>query len=88
MQVQSAHAQSATEPLNVPAAPSDNEVNAQLHYVLAMLAKDKAMKKARNALLGHGNEIWRLKREEYEPRQRRRFPSNADSACSSQRTSG
>ena len=67
------HAQSATDTLGLPTAPSDNQVNAQLYYVLAMLVKDRAMKKARNALVGHGSEIWRLLCEEYKRRQRTRF---------------
>ena len=67
------HAQSATDPLDLPSAPSDRQVNAQLYFVLAMLLKDGAMKKAPNALVGHGSEMWRLLCEEYEPRQRRRF---------------
>ena len=67
------HAQSATDWLDLPTAPSDKQVNAQLYYVLAMLVKDGAMKKARNALVGHGSGIWRLLCKEYEPRQRRRF---------------
>ena len=67
------HAQSATEPWDLPAAASDNQANAQLRHVLGMLVKDGAMEKAGNASVGHGNEIWRLKCEEYEPRQRRRF---------------
>ena len=45
----------------------------QLYNVLAMLVKYRAMKKARNALVGHGSEIWRLLCEEYEPRQGRRI---------------
>ena len=55
------HAESATGPLDLPTEPS------------AMLVKDGAMKKARNALVGHSSEIWRLLCEEYEPRQRRRL---------------
>ena len=54
------HAQSATDWLDLPTAPSDKQVIAQLYYVLAMLVKDGAMKKARNALVGHGSGIWRL----------------------------
>ena len=67
------HAQSATDLLDLPTAPSDNQVNAQLYYVLAVLVKDGAMKKARNTRMSHGSEIWSLLCEEYEPRQRRRF---------------
>ena len=67
------HAQSATEPWDLPAAASDNQANAQLRYVLGMLVKDGAMETAGNESMGHGSEIWRLKCEEYEPRQRRRF---------------
>ena len=67
------HAQSEMEPLDLPTSPSDRQVNAQLYCVLAMLVKDGALKKARNAPVGHGSEIWRLLCEEYEQRQRRRF---------------
>ena len=54
------HAQSPTDPLDSPTAPSDKQVHAQLHYVLVMFVKDGAMKKARNAPVGHGSDIWRL----------------------------
>ena len=47
--------------------------NAQLYYVLVMLVKGSAMKKARTAPTGHGAEVWRLLCLEYEPKQRRRF---------------
>ena len=47
--------------------------HAQLCYVLAVLMKDGAMKKARNAPVRHGSEIWRWLCEEYDTRQRRRF---------------
>ena len=66
------HAQRAADSLDLRTAPSDKQNNAQLYNVLAMLEKDVAMKQARNALVGHGSEIWRLLCEEYEPRQRRR----------------
>ena len=69
------HVQSATDPLDLPTAPNDNQVNAQLYYVLAMLVVDGVMKKARNAPVGHGSDIWRMLCGEYEPRQRRRFQS-------------
>ena len=67
------HAQGEIEPLDLPTSPSDRQVNAQLYCVLAMLVKDGALKKARNAPVGHGSEIWRLLCDEYEQRQRRRF---------------
>ena len=67
------HAQSATDPLDLLTVPSDKQANAQLHYVWAILVQDGAMKKARNALAGHGSEIWRLLCEECGPRHRRRF---------------
>ena len=67
------HAQSATEPWDLPAAASVNQANAQLRYVLVVLVKDGAMKQAGNAPVGHGREIWRLKCEEYDTHQRRRF---------------
>ena len=51
-----------------PRHQSDRQVNAQLFYVLAVLVKDGVMKKARNALVGHSREIWKLRCEEYEPR--------------------
>ena len=67
------HAQGEVEPLAVLVTPSDKQVNAQLFHVLAMLVKEVAMKKARNAPVGLGIEIWRLLCEEYEPRKRRKF---------------
>ena len=66
------HVQSATDPLDLPTAPGDNQVNAQLYHVLAVLVKDGAMKKARNAPVGDGSESWRLLCEDYEPRQKQR----------------
>ena len=73
MVVVMAHAQSATEPWDLPAAASVNQANAQLRYVLVMLVKDGAMKKAEHKSVGHGSEIWRFKCEEYGTHQRRRF---------------
>ena len=67
------HAQSAADWLELPTSPSDNQVNAQLHSVLAMIVIDGAMKKARNALVCKNREIWSLLCEEYQPRQRRRL---------------
>ena len=78
------HAQSATEPQTFPTAQSDVQVNAQLYYVLAMLVKDGAMKRARNAPVGHGSEIWRLLCEKYEPRRRRRFQAMLSATLSVQ----
>ena len=67
------HAQGEIEPLDLPTAPSDRQVNVQVFCVLAMLVKDGATKNSRNGPLGHGSEIWSLLFGEYEPRQRRRF---------------
>ena len=65
------HSAGEIEPLVLPTAPGDRQVNAQLYHVLAMFVKDGVMKKARNAAVGHVSEIWRLLCEEYEPRRRR-----------------
>ena len=51
------HAQGEIEPLDLPVALGDRQVIAQLYCVLAILVKDGAMKKARNAVVGHGSEI-------------------------------
>ena len=50
-------------------ASNDNQIHAQLYYVLDMLVKHEAIKKVLNAPVGHGGEIWRLVCEENEARQ-------------------
>ena len=49
-----------------PQRQSDIQVNAQLYFVLVMLVKDGAMKKARNAPVSHRSEMWRLLCEEFD----------------------
>ena len=71
MDVLMEHAQSATDPLDLPTAPSDKQ------------AKYAAISRFDNAFDGRvhedgskrsfGSRQWRLLREEYEPRQRRRY---------------
>ena len=54
------HAPGEREPLDLPTAPSDSQLHAQLCCVPAMLMKGGALTKARNALVGHGSDIWTL----------------------------
>ena len=59
--------------LIMPTDPADQAISAQLHYVLALSCKERALEKLRAAPIGNGLEIWRLFCEEWEPRQRMRF---------------
>ncbi|CAK0863201.1 unnamed protein product [Prorocentrum cordatum] len=64
------------EPMEIPDEDFDAEqaqANGQPYYVLVMLAKGAALKKAKSAPVGHGSEAWRLLVYEYEPKPRRRF---------------
>ena len=61
------------DPVDLPQAAELARANGQLYYVLVLLVKGAAMKKAKSAPVGHGAEVWRLLACEYELKQRRRF---------------
>eukprot|EP00959_Pyramimonas_sp_CCMP1952_P414917 8693563-Pyramimonas_sp.AAC.1 len=51
------------EPMEIPDEDLDAEqaqANGQLYYVLVMLVKGAALKKANSTPVGHGSEVWRL----------------------------
>ena len=68
-----AHAEIQDKPCGQFGEEAGVQATAQLYYILVMLMKGAAMKKARTAIAGHGAEVWRLLCLEYEPKQRRRF---------------
>ena len=67
------YAEGQTEVIPPFQAEAQRQADAQLYYVLVMLVKGSAMKKARTAQSGRGAEVWRLLCLDYEPKQRRRF---------------
>ena len=53
--------------------PGNEEHSRSLYYMLVMSCREKALKKLRSVLEGHGLEAWRIFNLEWEPRQQQRF---------------